>query len=263
MSTAFGMLIDTVADMSTNATITPFWLRLRSLLRAEGTDIDALSVDRLAATLQCGRGTAQRIKEGHTNLRRNTIIQLAERLGVSEAELLEVDENPSFRDEVTIHASGQNDGVRGANNAQKHAPGHVIQQYDTGGAMGSGLVLHDQPGLIHSWNVSNEWLRLNVKHFTSASNLCIVTGFGDSMRPVFNPGDPLLVDRGVTKVEFDGLYFFRVDDEGFIKRLQRVPGEGIRVLSANRDNYEPWTIKPDMDFQVLGRVLKVWCGEEF
>lgn len=129
--------------------------------------------------------------------------------------------------------------------------------------MGSGLVLHDQPGLIHSWNVSDEWLRLNVRHYTAASNLCIVTGFGDSMRPVFNPGDPLLVDRGVSKVEFDGMYFFRVGEEGFIKRLQRVPGDGIRVLSANRDNYEPWTIKQDMDFQVLGRVLKVWCGEEF
>lgn len=143
------------------------------------------------------------------------------------------------------------------------ADGHVIRQYDTGGAMGGGLVLHDQPGLIHSWNVSQEWLRLNVKHYTSPKNLCIVTGFGDSMRPVFNPGDPLLVDVGVTKVDFDGMYFFRVGEEGFIKRLQRVPGEGLRVISANKDNYEPWTIKPDMDFQVLGRVIKVWRGEEF
>lgn len=161
-------------------------------------------------------------------------------------------------------AGGQDEGAHVLSGYNKKSPaGHEIKQYDTGGAMGSGLVLHDQPGLIHSWNVSDDWLRLNVRHYTSASNLCIVTGFGDSMRPVFNPGDPLLVDRGVTKVDFDGLYFFRVEDEGFIKRLQRVPGEGIRVLSANRDNYEPWTIKPDMDFQVLGRVLKVWCGEEF
>lgn len=262
-STAFGTLIGTVLRMSSNAKITPLWLKLRALLKKEGVVIDELSVDKLAAALQCSRGTAQRIKEGHTNQRRDTIVHLAKRFDVSEAELLEAEEIPSYRDSAVIDVPGQNDPASGGKTKTKQLPGHVIRQYDTGGAMGSGLVLHDQPGLIHSWSVSEDWLRLNVRHYTSASNLCIVTGFGDSMRPVFNPGDPLLVDRGVSKVDFDGMYFFRVGDEGFIKRLQRVPGEGIRVLSANRDNYDPWTIKPDMDFQVLGRVIKVWCGEEF
>lgn len=139
----------------------------------------------------------------------------------------------------------------------------LIPQFATGGAMGGGLVLRDQPGVIHSWHVSEDWIRRNVKHFTAVRNLCIVTGFGDSMRPMFNPGDPLLVDRGIRTVEFDAVYFFRVDGEGFIKRLQRIPGEGLRVLSANRDHYEPWTIKKGMDFEVLGRVLKVWCSEDF
>lgn len=129
--------------------------------------------------------------------------------------------------------------------------------------MGSGLILRDQPGVIKSWNVSQEWVQKNVRGFSSAKNLCIVTGFGDSMRPMFNPGDPLLVDVGVLTVDFDSVYFFRVGDEGFVKRLQRVPSVGIRVLSANRDNYEPWTITQDMDFQVLGRVLKVWKSEDF
>lgn len=140
---------------------------------------------------------------------------------------------------------------------------HHINQYDTGGAMGGGLVLRDQPGVIKSWNVSQEWIQKNVRSFSAAKNLCIVTGFGDSMKPMFNPGDPLLVDTGVVLVEFDSVYFFRVGEEGFVKRLQRVPGVGIRVLSANRDNYEPWTITKEMDFQVLGRVLKVWKSEDF
>lgn len=138
-----------------------------------------------------------------------------------------------------------------------------IPQYDAGGAMGSGLVLQDQPGVIQSWRVNIDWIRKNVKGYNSAKNLCIVTGFGDSMRPMFSPGDPLLVDTSVNMVEFDSIYFFRVGNEGFIKRLQRIPGEGLRVLSANRDNYESWTIKPDMDFQVLGRVLKIWRSEDF
>lgn len=138
----------------------------------------------------------------------------------------------------------------------------LIPEYNTGGAMGSGVLLRDQPGVIRGWSVNQEWVQKNVKSHTGAQNLCIVTGFGDSMKGMFNPGDPLLVDRGVTVVEYDAVYFFRVDGEGFIKRLQRIPGEGLRVLSENK-KYESWTIKAGMDFEVFGRVLKAWQGEDF
>lgn len=138
----------------------------------------------------------------------------------------------------------------------------VIPQYATGGAMGMGLLLRDQPGMIHSWRVTPEWIQKNVHHFTAPRNLAIVTGFGDSMRPMYNPGDPLLVDRGVTAVEFDGIYFFRIGSEGFIKRLQRIPGRGLRAISENKA-YEAWDIKEGMDFEVFARVVKVWRGEDF
>lgn len=138
----------------------------------------------------------------------------------------------------------------------------VICQYDTGGAMGSGVLLQDQPGVIKEWRVSDEWLRLNVHRVSSPKNLAIVTGFGDSMRGMFNPGDPLLVDTGVKTVDFDAVYFFRVGDEGFVKRLQRIPGEGIMAISENKA-YRDWTIKPGMDFEVFARVVKVWKSEDF
>lgn len=137
-----------------------------------------------------------------------------------------------------------------------------ICHFDTGGSMGVGVLLRDQPGVIQSWRVSPEWLQKNVRHHSGADNLCIVTGFGDSMRGMYEPGDPLLVDTGVKAVEFDAIYFFRVDGEGFIKRLQRIPGEGIRAISENKA-YESWTIKADMDFEVFGRVLKAWKSEDY
>lgn len=147
------------------------------------------------------------------------------------------------------------------------APGVVeddvpIPQFDTGGKMGDGLELRDQPGLIKSWRVDQAWLAQNVRGATSASNLCIVTGFGDSMRPMFNPGDPLLVDRGVITADYDAVYFFRVDGEGFIKRLQKIPGKGLVALSEN-PAYQAWVVEPTMDFEVFGRVLKVWRSEDF
>jgi transcriptional regulator with XRE-family HTH domain len=140
---------------------------------------------------------------------------------------------------------------------------HVIPQYRTGGAMGSvGVILRDQPGHINSWNVTREWLAKNVPNITSPQNLAIVTGFGDSMRPLYNPGDPLLVDRGIKRVEYDGIYFFRIEEEGFVKRLQRIPGVGIRAISENKA-YEPWDITKAMDFEVFARVVRVWRGTDF
>lgn len=139
----------------------------------------------------------------------------------------------------------------------------VINQYhDIRGAMGNGLVLRGESGQITVWKVTPEWLHKNVPTNTGNKNLAIVTGFGDSMRGMFNSGDPLLVDAGVKNLEYDGVYFFRIGDEGFIKTLQRIPGEGIRVISENK-KYETWTITKDMDFEVFGRVLKVWKSEEF
>jgi phage repressor protein C with HTH and peptisase S24 domain len=137
----------------------------------------------------------------------------------------------------------------------------IPQFRGVGGSMGNGLILRDLPGEIQGWRVTPEWLSKNVRSHTGIGNLCIVTGFGPSMKPMFNPGDPLLMDRGVKTVEFDGIYFFRVGEEGFIKMLQRVPGEGLRVVSKNKD-YETWTIKADMDFEVFGLIIKVWCGTD-
>ncbi len=141
----------------------------------------------------------------------------------------------------------------------------AIPQYDAGGAMGNGLILEEkQPGIIKSWVVDYEWLRLNVRHHTGVSNLCIVTGFGPSMQPKYNPGDPLLLDKGVTSVETEGIYFFRVGKHGFIKQLQRIPTEDgllIRAKSLNKD-YDPFDITSKMDFEVFGKVLTVWKSEQ-
>lgn len=141
----------------------------------------------------------------------------------------------------------------------------VIRQWETGGAMGHGIVLHDQPGIIKEWTVSAEWLQQNVHRVTSHKNLAIVTGFGPSMQPVFNPGDPLLVDCGVRRADSDGVYFFRVGDEGFVKQLQRIPTVDGLIYRAKSYNpqYDPFEILPGMDFEVFGRVVKVWKGEEF
>lgn len=148
-------------------------------------------------------------------------------------------------------------------------PDLIITEYSTGGAMGHGFNLADNPpGLIKSWRVTPDWLRLNVPAHTGLKNLAIVTGFGPSMKPMFNPGDPLLVDTGVKVIDHEGVYFFRVGDEGFIKLVQRVPdpeGAGVmlQIISKNPD-YPPYPMSPkNPHFEVLGKVLTVWRSEQF
>lgn len=149
--------------------------------------------------------------------------------------------------------------------AQKRSDNVVIRQYATGGAMGHGLSLPDQPGVIENWSVSREWLAKNVKAHSGVQNLCIVTGFGPSMQPMFNPGDPLLVDAGVKSVIADGIYFFRVGTEGFVKQLQKIPtASGLKYIAKSKNpDYDNFEITPEMDFEVLGRIVRVWCGTDF
>lgn len=174
-----------------------------------------------------------------------------------------------FWDMTPEEAFGADGKIAGMPVAAPAAEDVTIRQYDTGGGMGrSRLLLADQPGVIKSWHVDHEWLRQNVKHYTSIENLRIVTGFGHSMRPMFNPGDPLLVDVGVKKVEQEGIFFFRIDDDGYIKTIQRIPQPGggrlLRARSSNREEFDDFFIdETTMDFQVLAKVLTVWKSEQY
>lgn len=142
---------------------------------------------------------------------------------------------------------------------------YFIPQFGAGGSMGHGLVLPDQPGVIENWSVSREWMNKNVRNITGVDNLCIVTGFGPSMQPMFNPGDPLLVDLGVKSVIADGVYFFRVNNEGFVKQLQKIPtASGMKYVAKSKNpDFDTFEISPEMDFEVIGRVVRVWCGTDF
>jgi phage repressor protein C with HTH and peptisase S24 domain len=192
-------------------------------------------------------------------------IKAQELWGVS-AHWIETNDGPKW---IKVQPSSAASAPYEAPSASGDAPDLVITQYDTGGAMGHGFNLADNaPGQIKSWRVDHDWLRLNVPVHTGVKNLAIVTGFGPSMRPMFNPGDPLLVDTGVNVVDHEGVYFFRVGDEGFIKMIQRIPdpeGAGVmlQIISKNPD-YPPYPMSPkNPHFQVLGKVLTVWRSEQY
>jgi phage repressor protein C with HTH and peptisase S24 domain len=82
------------------------------------------------------------------------------------------------------------------------------------------------------------------------------------MEPTFYDGDLLLVDRGVSVVEIDGIYVLSCNDELFIKTIQRRPGRQLRVISDNK-TYDPWDINPeDQSCRILGKVVWAWNGKK-
>ena len=211
-----------------------------------------LSQAGLAKRIGAGQSTIASIENGRNN-GSGRLVDIAKVLGVR-PEWLSNGDGP-------MRSVGSDGGLTPSSDQSKSSV--TIGRYDTGGRMGmAGVELRDQPGVIESWQVSREWLEKNVRGFAATNSLCIVTGFGDSMRPLFNPGDPLIIDGSVKSVEFDAVYFFRVGSEGFIKRLQRVPGKGLLAISEN-SAYRDWVIDESMDFEVFGRVLKVWRSEDF
>lgn len=215
-----------------------------------------LTLEQLEARTGVGVGTIAAL-EGRDSERSKYASRLAAGLGLTLEQLL---------DESADAGSGSGSLVLDSPHQPSTDDGDLrIPRFDTGGAMGAGVELRDQPGVIQSLRVSQEWLHRNVRHYTAANKLCVVTGFGDSMRPMFNPGDPLLVDLGVEKADIDGVFFFRVGNEGFIKRLQRIPSARGLLIRAKSENpkYDAWDITEGMDFEVFGRVLKVWRSDDF
>jgi phage repressor protein C with HTH and peptisase S24 domain len=90
-------------------------------------------------------------------------------------------------------------------------------------------------------------------------DLFVVLVEGDSMEPEFRSGDRLVVrpvpERERYSIRVDGIYLFRLEDTVQIKRLQRLPGKKIRVLSTS-DKYESYDVDlaEDPDVEVIGRV---------
>jgi SOS-response transcriptional repressor LexA len=110
--------------------------------------------------------------------------------------------------------------------------------------------------------ISKRWIRLNVQA-TAFEHLGLLTAMGDSMEPTFGDGSILMVDRGVTTVNTDGIYVLCKADALFVKRVQRQL-DGSITLRSDNSNYEPTNLTSDelKHVLVLGRVLVAWVGKK-
>ncbi|WP_269078960.1 S24 family peptidase [Litchfieldella anticariensis] len=75
---------------------------------------------------------------------------------------------------------------------------------------------------------------------------------GDSIGETLRDGDLDLVDRSHRTT--DGVFLLRMGEELRIKRVQRVAG-GALILISDNEHYQPELIKPEdmRDVEILGR----------
>lgn len=133
----------------------------------------------------------------------------------------------------------------------------VLAATDVRASMGVGADQPTHEEVVSQMVVDETWLRRNCT-FSAAENLALITGVGDSMRPTFEDGDALLVDRGVKEIKVDAVYCVALNEELYVKRLQRRPDGTVLMISDNTA-YEAYQVNPRKDrISILGRVVMTW-----
>lgn len=123
-------------------------------------------------------------------------------------------------------------------------------------SMGVGMSVDQGQYEVKSFETSRSWVRSKLSKVSAMENVKIITGLGDSMSGLYEDGDALFCDTGVSKVDIDAVFAFRYHDELYIKRVQRIPGGRLKMISDN-PKYEPFVVDhaDRDDFQVLGRIV--------
>lgn len=129
-------------------------------------------------------------------------------------------------------------------------------------SMGKGFPAPDYEEIVNEISISRRWISENLT-VSSLSNLALLTAYGDSMKPTFNDGDVVIVDRGITDINMDAVFVLERENELYIKRIQRRLDGSIRIISDNKE-YDDYDItRKDLGLiSVLGRVLSAWTSKK-
>lgn len=111
-----------------------------------------------------------------------------------------------------------------------------VQQLDGEAGMGDGRINDDFPEVIRSMDFTSSYIRSIVGFVPPPGRLVLVTGRGDSMLPIIQPGESLLVDSGVQAFDGDGIYLINTGNGQQVKGLQD-RGSAVFIVSANSALY--------------------------
>lgn len=206
--------------------------RLLELARARGVSLAALSdmIGRNPSYLQ------QFIRKGSPRkLEEQDRARLARFFGVDEAELREAQENSCV---TPLRRQDAGEWVE-------------VPRLDLGASAGPGRVARDEAA-FDTFRFSRRWL---VEQGLDRARLAALRVEGDSMEPLLNDGDEILVDCTPRPLR-DGIHVVRLGETLMVKRLASAGPGRIALLSQNLA-YPPLEVAAE-ELTIIGRV--VWKG---
>lgn len=131
-----------------------------------------------------------------------------------------------------------------------------IPRYNVKAAAGHGAAIQNE-NIMHHMAFRKYWIDNVIG--VCAKDLVVIGVTGDSMAGEINNGDVILINTADKHLN-NGIYVIRINGDLIVKRIQKMPGNQIQVISANKE-YESYSIDLNnlpSDFECIGRV--VWHG---
>ncbi|MBZ5875993.1 XRE family transcriptional regulator [Chromohalobacter israelensis] len=150
-----------------------------------------------------------------------------------------------------VSAQRVSDGAPvGMGNTAPSVDAVAVNMYDVEGAAGDGRSLEDErvEGVLYFPEAQLNALGL------SPERIAGVKVRGDSMEETLADGDWVLVNQADTDYRREGVFLLLVSGERRIKRVQRLAGGALYLISDN-EHYEPEMIPPEQmhEVKILGR----------
>lgn len=206
--------------------------RLNAVMKEKG-----ISQKELATRMGISRQTVYQWRSDMRYPRPETVEKIAAALGVSPGVLAygEGSQCLSVEEEGCVH----------------------IPQLDVKASCGFGVMAPESLSIVRILTVSKPWV---LRHCAGAdlSRLAIINIVGDSMQPLFNDGDFVIVDTGVQRVSGEDIYAFNNDSDLFVKRIQRGFDGSATIISEN-PVYPPITVPAESqaNIHIIGRVVTI------
>ena len=120
---------------------------------------------------------------------------------------------------------------------------------------GVGTLVEQEP-LVRPILLGNDVL-MHYLRCSNPKNVKAFTACGDSMSPLIEDGDVLLVDTGRCDISNSGVYVFCINNEWRAKRFNLKLDGTLEIISDNK-KYKKEILTPDtlVEIKVIGRVIK-------
>ena len=135
----------------------------------------------------------------------------------------------------------------------------LIPYYNVQASAGAGAVVQEEK-VVDRFAFKEDWIRHGLG--LNPNNLALISTIGDSMEPTLHPGDMILLDRSVEKIQSNSIYAIQVNGTLLVKRIQKRI-DGSVIIKSDNAAYETETISSDAAdaLKIVGRV--VWAGRRF